>query len=535
MHAVQSRAARALLTPVLSIVVVGIGLMALSASKRGPRLIGELAGRVVIAGRPVIGAAVSLNMATAGKPTALAHATTGSDGNFTLEITEPRPDPKGDLYVLVEGGRATADGDRDPNGGLTLLAVLGATLPKRVTVNELTTVASAFTNAQFIHGSEIRGNALSLRIAAGNVPNFVDVETGGWGEVLLDPINSTQTTTLATLNTLASLITAYATTHDEGWRARFFEITTANGARPTSTLEAMANIARAPWVHAKTLYALFDQAYPQPADGARRKAPFAPYLALTPPDFALMLAFAGGGMYANGRLMFDADGNLWSGQNWMPGSQSGVLRAIGGGTIKLAPNGKPLSPPIDGFTGIGVDGIGWGTGVTRDKVFQCEPATAACTFLADYTGSGLTSLSFVPANIAQPDGPEAIRGRVTETIMSRHEDLASQLTPLLSLLDIPVDDPTWNDVDPAQRRQRIQDAVKRLLLHESRIQPLLLIVEDLHWIDGETQTLLDDELLPHAARIDGPTATAPASKPARPRNCRRSRRACASSSMDVGR
>ena len=369
MKATQPRAPRTVLTPLLSLFVFAISSMALSANKREAHSNGELSGRVIVAGRPVVGAAVSLYVASTGKPTAFAHAITSVDGGFSIDVASLPTNPNRDFYVIVQGGRAAADGGRDPNGGLTLLSVLGATLPKRITINELTTVASAFTNAQFIHGDEISGNALSLRIAAGNVPNFVDLESGTWGEVLLDPINSTQTTALATLNTLASLMSAYTTTHDDGWRARFFAAATAHGAKAASTLEAMANIARAPWVNAKALYALFDQAYPQPKDGARRKAPFAPYLALTPPDFALMLCFAGGGMYANGRLMFDADGNLWSGQNWMPGSQSGVLRAIGGGTIKLAPNGKPLSPPIQGFTGMGVDGIGWGTGVTRDKVW----------------------------------------------------------------------------------------------------------------------------------------------------------------------
>ena len=67
--------------------------------------------------------------------------------------------------------------------------------------------------------------------------------------------------------------------------------------------------------------------------------------------------------------MFDADGNLWSGQNWMPGSQSGLIRSIGGGVVKITPNGAPLSPPITGFTGMGIDGVGWGTAVTRDKVW----------------------------------------------------------------------------------------------------------------------------------------------------------------------
>ena len=38
---------------------------------------------------------------------------------------------------------------------------------------------------------------------------------------------------------------------------------------------------------------------------------------------------------------------------------------------------------------------------------------------------------------------------------------------------------------------RTLEAVKRLLLRESRTQPLLLVFEDLHWIDAETQALLD--------------------------------------------
>ena len=97
----------------------------------------------------------------------------------------------------------------------------------------------------------------------------------------------------------------------------------------------------------------------------RRSAPFVPYLVWAPDDFALSLCFSGGGDYANGRFMFDADGNLWSGMNWMPGSQSGVNNSIGGGVGKFAPNGTALSPAITGFTGMGIDGVGWGTAVTR--------------------------------------------------------------------------------------------------------------------------------------------------------------------------
>ena len=74
-----------------------------------------------------------------------------------------------------------------------------------------------------------------------------------------------------------------------------------------------------PWGNPKELYALFDQAYPQPEDGGRRNAPFVPYLMYSPPDFTLSLWFGGGGSYSNGNMIFDAEGNMWSGVNWMAG------------------------------------------------------------------------------------------------------------------------------------------------------------------------------------------------------------------------
>ena len=65
------------------------------------------------------------------------------------------------------------------------------------------------------------------------------------------------------------------------------------------------------------------------------------------------------------------------------------------------------------------------------------------------------------------------------------------MTPLLALLDVPIDDAAWDALDPPQRQQRILEAVKRLLFRESQVQPVLLVFEDLHWIDSESQALLD--------------------------------------------
>src|SRR5204863_9118316 len=59
--------------------------------------------------------------------------------------------------------------------------------------------------------------------------------------------------------------------------------------------------------------------------------------------------------------------------------------------------------------------------------------------------------------IEDADGPESVRDKVTATVTARDEELGAHLTPLLSLLDIPVDDPSWANLDPSLQRRRIED------------------------------------------------------------------------------
>ena len=75
----------------------------------------------------------------------------------------------------------------------------------------MTTVASVWTSAQFLDGTALKGHALGLRIAAGNVPNFVDLSTGGWGGTIQDPLNSSQTPTMANFATLADVLSGCVT------------------------------------------------------------------------------------------------------------------------------------------------------------------------------------------------------------------------------------------------------------------------------------------------------------------------------------
>jgi class 3 adenylate cyclase/tetratricopeptide (TPR) repeat protein len=93
-----------------------------------------------------------------------------------------------------------------------------------------------------------------------------------------------------------------------------------------------------------------------------------------------------------------------------------------------------------------------------------------------------------------------IREKVTGKLLTLDRALEPIQPALLALLDVPVEDARWQALDPAQRRQRTLEAVRHLLLRESHTQPVLLVFEDLHWIDAETQALLDGlvESLPTA-------------------------------------
>ena len=104
------------------------------------------------------------------------------------------------------------------------------------------------------------------------------------------------------------------------------------------------------------------------------------------------------------------------------------------------------------------------------------------------------------AHLDERDDACPIRAKVTGQLLTLDETLQDAIPPLLALLDVLPDDSPFLTLDPPQRRQRTLTALKRVLLRESQVQPVLVVFEDLHWIDSETQALLDSlvESLPTA-------------------------------------
>jgi class 3 adenylate cyclase len=94
-------------------------------------------------------------------------------------------------------------------------------------------------------------------------------------------------------------------------------------------------------------------------------------------------------------------------------------------------------------------------------------------------------------HVEEHDDTRTIRAKVTGQVLTLDSALQDAVPALLSLLDALSEDHPFVQLDPPQRRQCTLDGLKRVFLCENQVQPLLLVFEDLHWIDTETQAWLD--------------------------------------------
>ncbi|HYW13066.1 MAG TPA: hypothetical protein VE871_13995 [Longimicrobium sp.] len=283
---------------------------------------------------------VTLFEATAGAPRHLGSAQTADDGRFTFDVI-----PAGSGGILY----ATARVDEH----VLLAAIVGPAM-RDVVINELTTVAAAFSMAQFAGGDEIGGDPFGLRIAAGMNDNLVDPATGHASPVLLAPPNADQSNTLRSTRSLANLVAA-CVRDTYGIRERFFGFTTPpHGTRPANTFQALLSIARNPANNAGTLY---NQALGVPAV-------YAPALFAAPDAWTLAVKVndSGDDDYLFGgpaNIVFDHNGYAWIANNVVQGTpNSGTFIMV------LQPDGKPADgrdgTPKSPVFGGGLKGPGWG-------------------------------------------------------------------------------------------------------------------------------------------------------------------------------
>ena len=254
------------------------------------------------------------------------------------------------------------------------------------------------THTQFIDGAAIQGSPLQLRIAAGNVPNFVDLETGDYGATILDALNSAQTPTMANFATLSSILAACVTRlRSDACSSLFYVATSPTGAYPKDTLAAAESIVRYPSHQADKVFELLNYFYPLPPPNTPgkllRPTPFLPYLTFAPSAWIFPLKFTGGGYSGGGKLMIDSEGNAWVADNFTVGAENQDASWTGGLT-KFAPNGKALSPSPLGFRGGGIAGPGFG--LTLDAQDNA--------WATSFTGQNITKFDKNGKPLSPPEG-----------------------------------------------------------------------------------------------------------------------------------
>ncbi len=159
--------------------------------------------------------------------------------------------------------------------------------------------------------------------------------------------------------------------------------------------------------------------------------------------------------------------------------------------LGLARGGRGQVVAVGGEPGVGKSRLFW--------EFAHSHRTDGCLVIEAASVSYGKATTYLPVielirgyfQIESRDDPRKIREKVTGKVLTLAPAFGPVVPAFLALLDVPVDEASWHALDPLQRRQQTLDAVKRLLLRESEIQPLMVVFEDLHWIDGETQALLD--------------------------------------------
>jgi hypothetical protein len=312
------------------------------------------------ANKPVANADVKLWQAIPNKQSmVIAKGRSSSEGN--ISFTGLPKLESGFYYLVSEGGEINGFEARS----FRLMAALNNEQNGSVVVNELSTIGSVWPLAAQTSGSGvIVGSNTGLLIGSSHIQNLVDTSTGNFGKLVLDGNNLTFSETVGRMNTLATLVASCGGYYQANTCKKFLDIADAK-----DTLEALRNIAIEPYKNSSELFNLFTTAFPYPKGEGVRPTEFVPYLEWVPKDFSLMVRITGGGLYSAGRMMFDNQGQLWSGQNWMPGTQANLSSSIGGGVSRVDASGTATSPPLTGYNRQGLDGIGWGTTVTVNKVW----------------------------------------------------------------------------------------------------------------------------------------------------------------------
>ena len=140
-------------------------------------------------------------------------------------------------------------------------------------------------------------------------------------------------------------------------------------------------------------------------------------------------------------------------------------------------------------------------GVGKSRLFFEFKAVSegGCLVLEAYSVSHGKASAYLPViellrdyfQIAAEDDERRRREKIAGKALMLERSLQDTMPYAFTLMGIQEASDPFAQIDLQLRRRRTHEAIKRILLRESLNQPLILVFEDLHWIDCETQALLN--------------------------------------------
>ena len=93
--------------------------------------------------------------------------------------------------------------------------------------------------------------------------------------------------------------------------------------------------------------------------------------------------------------------------------------------------------------------------------------------------------------IEEKEPETATKEKIAEKIPQLDEKLTGIIPPFQELLSLTVEDEAYLRLGPKQKREKVFEAIRDLLVRESEERPLIVAIEDVHWVDKTSEEFLD--------------------------------------------
>jgi hypothetical protein len=310
----------------------------------------------------ISGATVTIYQVQSGSASVVTQSTTDGSGNFSAKV------PTNNSNTTTNPVTYYAVASKSPS--VELMASLGTGPINAVRINELTTVASAYAFAQLFRSNySISGSALPLSIAAGMAENLVSAQSGSASTVIQTSPNGYQTNTWSALGTLANVLAACTQNISNACTNLFALTPSSSGLTPTTTLQAIVNIALNPAVNVAGIYNLGSvvTSYVPALTANQGPNSSAPFQKLDAWTMAVKVNDTGNASCPFGgpaNVAFDVNGYAWINNNVIQGTPNSTNCLI-----VLKPNGQPANglsnTPNSPITGGGILGSGFGVAIDK--------------------------------------------------------------------------------------------------------------------------------------------------------------------------